>query len=204
MRLTEKRASRYIKEATPVIEAKRFSSALHESSLRDPMTNLYNRRFLESYTDTLTASTLRRGTKVGILMCDMDFFKQVNDTYGHETGDVVLIKTAEVLQSCVRASDMVIRYGGEEFIVLLIDVKSRQDIIDLAERIRTAMEGTVINVPDGTLKKTMSIGLSEFPGDSDGFWEAIKYADVALYRAKEDGRNRVVSFIPEMWKQDKY
>lgn len=172
--------------------------------MRDPMTNLYNRRFLESYTDTLTASTLRRGTKVGILMCDMDFFKQVNDTYGHETGDVVLVKTAEVLQSCVRASDMVIRYGGEEFIVLLIDVKSRQDIIDLAERIRTAMEETVINVPDGTLKKTMSIGLSEFPGDSDGFWEAIKYADVALYRAKEDGRNRVVSFIPEMWKQDKY
>ena len=199
-----KRASRYIKEATPVIEAKRFASALHESTLRDPMTDLYNRRFLESYTDTLVASTVRRGTRVGILMCDMDFFKEVNDTYGHETGDIVLIKTAEVLKSCVRASDMVIRYGGEEFIVLLIDVKSKQDILDLAERIRKTMEKTVINVPDGTLKKTMSIGASEFPADSNGFWEAIKFADVALYRAKEDGRNRVVSFTPDMWQEEKY
>jgi diguanylate cyclase (GGDEF)-like protein len=199
-----KRASRYIKEATPVIEAKRFASALHETTMRDPMTDLYNRRFLESYTDTLVASTMRRKSMVGILMCDMDFFKEVNDTYGHETGDVVLIKTAEVLKSCVRASDMVIRYGGEEFIVLLIDVKSRQEILDLAERIRKTMEATTINVPDGTLKKTLSIGASEFPGDSSGFWEAIKYADVALYRAKDEGRNRVVSFKPEMWKEEKY
>jgi diguanylate cyclase (GGDEF)-like protein len=199
-----KRATRYIKEATPVIEAKRFASALHETTLRDPMTDLYNRRFLETYTDTLVASTTRRGTRVGVLMCDMDFFKQVNDTYGHETGDVVLIKTAEVLKSCVRASDMVIRYGGEEFVVLLIDVKSSQDVLDLAERIRNAMELTVINVPNGTLKKTLSIGVSEFPGDTNGFWEAIKFADVALYRAKNEGRNRVVRFTPEMWEQDKY
>ena len=199
-----KRASRYIKEATPVIEAKRFASALHETTLRDPMTDLYNRRFLETYTDTLVASTTRRGSRVGVLMCDMDFFKQVNDTYGHETGDVVLIKTAEVLKSCVRASDMVIRYGGEEFVVLLIDVKNSQDTLDLAERIRSAMELTVINVPNGTLQKTLSIGVSEFPADTEGFWEAIKFADVALYRAKNEGRNRVVRFAPEMWAQEKY
>ena len=199
-----KRASRYIKEATPVIEAKRFASALHETTLRDPMTDLYNRRFLETYTDTLVASTTRRGSRVGVLMCDMDFFKQVNDTYGHETGDVVLIKTAEVLKSCVRTSDMVIRYGGEEFVVLLIDIKSSQDILDLAEKIRNAMELTVISVPNGTLQKTMSIGVSEFPRDTNGFWEAIKFADVALYRAKNEGRNRVVRFTPEMWEQDKY
>ncbi|MFH2124747.1 MAG: diguanylate cyclase [Pseudomonadota bacterium] len=199
-----KRATRYIKEATPVIEAKRFASALQETTLRDPMTDLYNRRFLETYSDTLVASTIRRATRVGILMCDMDFFKEVNDTYGHETGDVVLIKTAEVLKSCVRASDLVIRYGGEEFVVLLIDVKTSQDVLDLAERIRSTMELTVINVPDGTLKKTLSIGTSEFPGDTEGFWEAIKFADVALYRAKNEGRNRVVRFLPDMWEQEKY
>lgn len=199
-----KRATRYIKEATPVIEAKRFASALQETTLRDPMTDLYNRRFLETYSNTLVASTMRRATTVGILMCDMDFFKEVNDTYGHETGDVVLIKTAEVLKSCVRASDMVILYGGEEFVILLIDVKNSQDILDLAERIRSTMELTVINVPDGTLKKTLSIGASEFPGDTEGFWEAIKFADVALYRAKNEGRNRVVRFSPEMWEQEKY
>ena len=199
-----KRAGRYIAEATPVIEAKRFASALHETTMRDPMTDLYNRRFLETYSNTLVASTIRRETKIGILMCDMDFFKVVNDTYGHETGDVVLVKTAEVLKSCVRASDMVIRYGGEEFIVLLIDVKSDKDILPLAEKIRATMEMTVINVPTGTLKKTISVGVSVFPQDTDGFWEAIKFADVALYRAKEEGRNRVVRFTQDMWDQEKY
>lgn len=199
-----KRATRYIKEATPVIEAKRFASALHETTMRDPMTDLYNRRFLETYSNTLVASTLRRESRIGILMCDMDFFKVVNDTYGHETGDVVLIKTAEVLKSCIRASDIVIRYGGEEFIVLLVDIKSSEDTLALAEKIRSTMELTVINVPTGTLKKTISIGVSEFPHDTDGFWEAIKFADVALYQAKEQGRNRVVRFTPDMWNQEKY
>lgn len=199
-----KRASRYIKEATPVIEAKRFASALHETTLRDPMTDLYNRRFLETYTDTLVASTMRRGTRVGILMCDMDFFKPVNDTYGHETGDIVLIKTAEVLKGCIRASDMVIRYGGEEFVILLIDVKTTEDTMNIAEKIRSTMELTIINIPNGSLKKTLSIGVSEFPDDTSGFWEAIKFADVALYRAKETGRNRVVRFTPDMWSQEKY
>ncbi|MBU0674717.1 MAG: diguanylate cyclase [Proteobacteria bacterium] len=199
-----KRADRYIREATPVIEAKRFASALQESTFKDPLTDLYNRRFLESYSDTLVANTLRRRTKVGILMCDMDFFKEVNDTHGHETGDIVLIKTAEVLQSCVRASDMIIRYGGEEFLVLLIDVKSREDIAELAERIRSSMEKTVINIPDGALRKTVSIGYSEFPSDTEGFWESIKYADVALYRAKEGGRNKIVGFVKEMWDKAEY
>jgi diguanylate cyclase (GGDEF)-like protein len=199
-----KRASRYIKEATPVIEAKRFASALQETTLKDPMTDLYNRRFLETYTDTLVASTLRRRTRVGILMCDMDFFKEVNDTHGHEAGDIVLIKTAEVLKNCVRASDLVIRYGGEEFLILLIDIKSRDDIAELAERIRASMEATSFTIPDAVLKKTISIGYSEFPDDSEGFWEAIKYADVALYRAKSEGRNRVVSFTKEMWDRADY
>jgi diguanylate cyclase (GGDEF)-like protein len=199
-----KRASRYIKEATPVIEAKRFASALQETTLKDPMTDLYNRRFLETYSDNLVASTLRRGSKVGILMCDMDFFKEVNDTYGHESGDIVLIRTAEILQHCVRTADIVIRYGGEEFLVLLTDVHGNEDIAELAERIRSIMEGTAIKIPEGSLNKTLSIGYSMFPDDTDAFWEAIKYADVALYRAKETGRNKVVGFEKEMWDQDKY
>ena len=168
------------------------------------MTDLYNRRFLETYSDTLVASTLRRGTKVGIMMCDMDFFKEVNDTFGHETGDVVIIKTAEILKSCVRASDMVIRYGGEEFLILMIDFKDREDIAELAERIRSTMENTAINHPEGVLKKTISIGYSEFPADTDGFWESIKFADIAMYRAKQDGRNRVVGFTSDMWDSEEY
>ncbi|MBU3937145.1 MAG: GGDEF domain-containing protein, partial [Proteobacteria bacterium] len=147
---------------------------------------------------------MRRSSKLGILMCDMDFFKEVNDTYGHETGDVVLIKTADVLKSCVRASDTVIRYGGEEFLILLTDVHDRNEVSELAERIRSTMEQTIINIPDGTLKKTLSIGYSLFPDDTQGLWEAIKFADVALYRAKDTGRNKAIGFQSEMWAGDKY
>jgi diguanylate cyclase (GGDEF)-like protein len=198
-------AWRFIREATPVIEAKRFAAALRETTLKDPMTDLYNRRFLESYMETLIANSKRRKANIGILMCDMDFFKEVNDTYGHEAGDSVILKTAEVLTSCVRASDLVIRYGGEEFLVLLLDVKSPDDTAHIAEKIRSSMEATEIQLPNGkTLQKTISVGYSVFPVDSDAFWECIKYADVALYKAKDDGRNRVCEFKPEMWQGKLY
>ncbi len=198
-------AMRYLKEATPVVEAKRFAMVLKETTLKDPMTDLYNRRFLESYVDTLVANCRRRKSSIGVLMCDMDFFKEVNDTHGHEAGDAAIIKTAEVIKSCVRASDMVIRFGGEEFLVLLIDVRDRAAVADLAERIRKTMEITAIKLPGGgVLKKTMSIGYSEFPTDTEGFWEAIKFADVAMYHAKEEGRNRTRGFSSEMWTQETY
>ena len=198
-------AMRYIKEATPVVEAKRFAMVLKETTLKDPMTDLYNRRFLESYVDTLVANCKRRNSKVGVMMCDMDFFKEVNDTHGHEAGDAVIIKIAEIIKSCVRASDMVIRFGGEEFLVLLIDIKGREEVCELAERVRQTMELTTIKLPDGgTLKKTVSIGYCEYPTDTEGFWEAIKFADVALYKAKDEGRNRARCFSPDMWTQDTY
>lgn len=198
-------AWRYIREATPVIEAKRFAAALRETTLKDPMTDLYNRRFLESYMETLIANNKRRNSTIGILMCDMDFFKEVNDTYGHEAGDTVIVKTAEILTSCVRASDLVIRYGGEEFLVLLIDVKSQEDIAHIAEKIRSTMEATDISLSPGkTLQKTISVGYSVFPSDSDAFWECIKFADVALYQAKDEGRNKICKFKPEMWNEKLY
>ncbi len=198
-------AWRYIKEATPVIEAKRFAAALRETTLKDPMTDLYNRRFLESYMDTLVANTKRRGANIGILMCDMDFFKEVNDTHGHEAGDMVIIRTAEILKESVRTSDLVIRYGGEEFLVILVDIATKEDITKVAENIRATMEATTIQLPDGgTLQKTISVGHSMFPFDSEGFWECIKFADVALYKAKDNGRNQVQGFVKEMWDQKVY
>ncbi|MDH3393014.1 MAG: GGDEF domain-containing protein, partial [Desulfobulbaceae bacterium] len=128
-----------------------------------------------------------------------------NDTHGHEAGDAVIIKIAEIIKSCVRASDMVIRFGGEEFLVLLIDIKGREEVCELAERVRQTMELTTIKLPDGgTLKKTVSIGYCEYPTDTEGFWEAIKFADVALYKAKDEGRNRARCFSPDMWTQDTY
>ncbi|MBA2848714.1 diguanylate cyclase [Thermosulfuriphilus ammonigenes] len=198
-----RQAQVYIREALPVIEAKRFAQSMKEMALKDALTELYNRRFLETYIDTLVAGTLRRGTVLGVLMCDLDYFKEVNDTYGHEVGDEVLKKTAQILKGNIRAADLAIRFGGEEFLILLTDVR-QGEAVKVAEKLRQLVERTKFKIPGGQLHKTISIGVSEFPVDSEGIWEAIKYADVALYKAKEAGRNRVVRFTPDMWQSESY
>ncbi|NMG44537.1 diguanylate cyclase [Aromatoleum toluvorans] len=188
----------YVREMAPVLEAKRLTETLRESSLRDAMTGLNNRRFLEEYVDTLVATTRRRKTDLAILVLDIDYFKMVNDTHGHDAGDIVLKSLAAMLRSSVRASDMVIRFGGEEFLIVLQETEAA-NAIRVAENIRAAVEDLKIQIGGAVLKKTISIGLSMFPEDSETFWQSVKFADVALYRAKEDGRNRVVRFSPEMW-----
>lgn len=193
----------YLNEAAPVLEARTYMDMLKEQSLRDQLTGLYNRRFLEETLDKIVAQTKRRGTTLGILMIDIDFFKQVNDTYGHDVGDRVLKEVSKVVVDSVRESDIVVRYGGEEFMVLLIDVQNGKSE-EVAEKIRRAVENHNIEISGRSLKKTVSIGVVEFPSDCDKIWQCIKFADVALYRAKEAGRNRVVRFKPEFWKEDQY
>ena len=189
----------YLREAAPVIEAKRLTDTLRESTLRDPMTGLQNRRFLEEYMDTIVAQNKRRKSDLTVMMLDLDYFKKVNDSYGHDAGDAVIKNLAKVFRACVRTSDLVIRYGGEEFMIILQDTAG-DAAMGVAEKIRAEVENTRIPVGNGVqLQKTISIGLAEFPGDSETFWQAIKFADVALYQAKEAGRNRVVRFQPEMW-----
>ena len=118
-------------------------------------------------------------------------------------GDTLLKQTSQTLRNAVRESDIVIRFGGEEYLVLLIDVNPG-DSLAVAEKIRLAIEQMKVNINGETLRKTISVGVSEFPGDTDGFWQAIKYADVALYQAKDQGRNRVLRFAPEMWQQGEF
>ncbi len=188
----------YVREMAPVLEAKRLTETLRDSSLRDAMTGLNNRRFLEEYVDTLIASARRRQVSLAIMLLDLDYFKVVNDTYGHDAGDTVLKALSGVLKQSVRASDMVIRFGGEEFLIVLQDA-TEDGAAKVAENIRSAVEKLKIQVAGAMLQKTISIGMAMFPGDSETFWQTVKFADVALYRAKEQGRNRVVRFQPEMW-----
>ena len=191
----------YLREAAPVLETKRLMETLRESSLSDPMTGLNNRRFLEEYVDTLIANVQRHQGRVAIMMLDLDFFKMVNDTYGHDAGDAVLKELAKTLRHAVRASDLVIRFGGEEFLIVLIDTPpDKADVV--AEKIRAMVEQLKVQVAGITLQKTISIGISDYPNDSDTFWQAVKFADVALYQAKDSGRNRVVRFAPEMWSEN--
>lgn len=188
----------HLREAAPVLEAKRLMDTLRESTLRDAMTGLYNRRFLEEYIETLVATTLRNSAHLGLLMLDLDYFKKVNDTFGHEVGDKVLIELARVIRQNVRASDLTIRFGGEEFLVILQNTEAEGAMV-LAEKVRAAVEAMRVQVTGTTVKKTISIGVADFPGDGDSFWQVVKFADVALYAAKDAGRNQVTRFVPDMW-----
>ena len=187
--------------ASPVIESKRLMQSLKETALRDPMTGLYNRRFLEEFSGNMISGISRRKSTLGILMLDVDWFKKVNDELGHDVGDQVLKSLSEIIVREVRESDIVVRYGGEEFIALLPDT-DLEAMLQTAERIRARMESTTVQTSGGPLKKTISIGCALFPVDADGFWQCIKFADLALYAAKEGGRNQVRPFTPDLWQEE--
>lgn len=197
------KAMQYIKESSAVIEAKKLTSALKESSVRDQMTGLYNRRFLEEYIETLIAGVKRNKNIIGLLMCDLDFFKEVNDKHGHDAGDAVLKETAKVIAATARSADLTIRFGGEEFLVVVSEAKEGEGA-EVAERIRKKIQELKVKTSGVIIQKTISVGYSEFPKDTQNFWEAIKYADIALYKAKETGRNRVVRFEKKMWTRKAY
>jgi diguanylate cyclase (GGDEF)-like protein len=192
----------YLREAAPVLEAKRLMDTLRESTLRDVLTALHNRRFLEESVEMLVAQAQRHGNHMAILMLDLDFFKMVNDEHGHDAGDALLKALGKVLAQSVRSSDYVIRYGGEEFLMVLQETTGGQAIA-VAEKIRERVAELKVQVAGGMLQKTISIGIADFPGDSDTFWQTVKFADVALYHAKETGRNRVVRFGMELWNDRK-
>ncbi|MCT7562042.1 GGDEF domain-containing protein [Aliarcobacter butzleri] len=130
----------------------------------------------------------------------MDYFKMINDTYGHDVGDDAIRIVSNVIKNSIRSSDIAIRYGGEEFLVLLYNC-DENNILQIADNIRKNFSKEKISAKGETFSKTLSIGCSLFPKDSDSIWKCIKYADISLYHAKESGRNRVVRFDEELLKQ---
>ncbi len=182
----------YIKEVAPEIEVKRLLKALEDSALKDGLTGLYNRRFLDEHLKKLIPQAKREEINIGLLMLDMDHFKAVNDEYGHDIGDKVLVAFSQTVQENIRDSDIAVRFGGEEFLVLLVGIKSEQDAIDVANKIREKVAQNEIDVYAGsTMRKTISIGISMFPQDSTSIVKVMKFADLALYEAKTSGRNQV-------------
>jgi len=193
----------YLEAAKPVIESKILMSKLRDTSLKDAMTGLYNRRFLEEFIDTITKQTKRDDMTYSIMMLDVDFFKKVNDTYGHDVGDKVIAKIGDVVRNSIRESDLAIRYGGEEFIVMLHNANDK-GTMKIASKIHSEFAKLIFDVGNGkTIQKTMSIGIAKFPKDGDTIWKCIKYADTALYVAKTTGRNKIVQYKQEM-SEDKH
>lgn len=188
----------YLEAAKPVIESRILTDKLRESSLKDAMTGLYNRRFLEEFIDTFMKQAKRNSETYTILMIDVDFFKNVNDTYGHDVGDQIIVAIGKVLRESIRESDLAIRYGGEEFLVLLHNA-THKGALTVAQKIHQTFASLLFDVGDGeVIQKTISIGMSQYPKDGDTIWKCIKFADKALYVAKTTGRNKIVEYAKEM------
>lgn len=172
-------------------ERKQLEDLLVRQSMTDPLTGLGNRRFLETQAEIEIARAKRSGCPICLIAIDLDHFKRINDTYGHDTGDQVLKAFAKTAQSQLRDGDVLCRIGGEEFIALLPET-SQEQALGVAERLRFTVERQPVSVDEaGSLTYTASLGVTlVLPGES-GLKKAIKRADKALYQAKEGGRNQV-------------
>ena len=166
---------------------------IEHSAITDSLSQLYTHRYaLERFEEELKRSELRK-IKQSLLMIDVDFFKQINDTYGHRVGDQVLRSVAAIIKENIREIDIAGRYGGEEFMIVLPDT-DRAGAKLAAERIRQAAENASIKAYDAQVRVTVSIGVATFPEDGDLASVLVDRADWSLYRAKKTGRNRVCIF----------
>lgn len=164
---------------------------LRLQSLRDPLTGLFNRRYLDESLQREVSRCQRRQLPLAVLMLDVDHFKSFNDTHGHAAGDALLTAIAHALQANTRGEDLVCRYGGEEFTIVLVEA-SREDALRRAEQIRAAVAAVSVQYLRQTLgPRTVSIGLAMLPEHGQTPAALLQQADAALYRAKAEGRDRV-------------
>jgi diguanylate cyclase (GGDEF)-like protein len=182
----------FIALLAPVINNMRLLELNRNLALVDPLTGLYNRRYLEAFMDKQLAIAERNKQPLSIIMLDVDNFKDFNDTYGHESGDSVLRGISSIIMKNIRSSDIGVRYGGEEFIIVLSNTDS-MTAFEIAERIRTVIETNYIGIASGKKKNiTASFGIATYDtGNAGSLDELIARADAAMYEAKREGKNRI-------------
>jgi len=176
-------------------ERKQLEEKLNQLALYDALTGLPNRVLFEDRARMAMALSMRRGSQCGVMMLDLDFFKQVNDTMGHDAGDAVLVAVAARLSNCVRKNDTAARLGGDEFAVMISDVTHPSDGELVAERILRSIESP-LSIAGQEMTISLSIGLCMFPCHASSYEELLKNADRAMYEAKKAGRNRYVVWKP--------
>jgi diguanylate cyclase (GGDEF)-like protein len=165
---------------------------LKYQSVRDSLTGLFNRRHMEESLERELLRSARNGKPVAVLMIDIDHFKRFNDSFGHEAGDILLRELGSLLSSQIRGGDIACRYGGEEFLVIMMDASLRC-AAERAETLREQARNLQIHHHGETLRKvTISIGVAAFPDHGSSAQELINRADRALYKAKTSGRDRVI------------
>ena len=174
---------------TQNVEILELISEIRNASIRDYLTGLYNRRYLYEIGNNLHSNAVRNNQEIAVGMIDIDFFKKINDSYGHDIGDIALKHVANFLSENIRKSDVVARFGGEEFCIVLNNIDKQKALL-LFCKIRKLIERSDIDIGEGTIKLTISIGVStELKSTLEGM---IKAADEMLYKAKDSGRNRVM------------
>jgi diguanylate cyclase (GGDEF)-like protein len=163
---------------------------LHKLSITDNLTNIYNRRYFFEVSQNLILIAVREKKPLSLLMLDIDHFKNINDTFGHQVGDFILIDAVREIEKIMRESDIFSRVGGEEFTVLLNDT-----LIDgarnIAEKIRTSIENKEFIYSNTEIKITVSVGIAQIDENNNSIEKLYKQADKQLYKAKHNGRNRV-------------
>ena len=171
-------------------ELEKSVDELHRLSIMDNLTNIYNRRYFFEMSNKLIATAAREKKAVSLLMLDIDFFKQVNDSYGHQAGDFILVELVKEIETMTRKSDVFARIGGEEFTILLNNTSLKGAQV-IAEKMRIKIENKVFSYNNASIDITISIGISELTALNTSIEDLYKQADKQLYSAKNNGRNRV-------------
>jgi diguanylate cyclase (GGDEF)-like protein/PAS domain S-box-containing protein len=176
-----------------LIEIGTLQSKLRSQAIRDPLTNLFNRRYLDETLDRELARAARENYPVCVIMMDLDHFKKVNDTYGHEAGDLVLKALAETLSACSRRGDFACRYGGEEFVVVMPNI-AVEVACQRAETLRKTLSAMQIPYGKFLLSTTISMGIACYPFNGEEREAVLRAADRAMYAAKNAGRNHILTY----------
>ena len=178
-----------ISRVSLILSAKQMFDQLRYNAMNDPLTGIFNRRYLGEAGPKLVSQAARYGTPLSLAVVDIDFFKKINDTYGHEAGDEVLVSVAGLLRQSLRQSDTVIRFGGEEFVIILPHTPLHHGVV-ICDKIRQKIEDKVIKIDETEVSVSVSMGLTTFQKE-DSVESMIHRADTHLYEAKAHGRNRV-------------
>lgn len=182
---------------TDITERKQAEQTIAFQANYDELTKLPNRRLFQDRLDQQTKHAIRHGTRLALLLLDLDDFKEVNDSLGHSAGDELLCNIAARLQDCMRQTDTVARLGGDEFIVLLSDLSNDTSALEVAEKILAAL-AKPMQLQNQVLHLTVSIGITLFPDDTESLEDLLKNVDQAMYSAKQQGRNQYKFFTKSM------